>query len=45
MSEIVWINDLDETDSEVAYFTREPDGLSGMTPAALAQIVVILNTL
>ena len=40
MSEIFWVSELDGAVPDVAYFTRQPDGLSGMTPAALAQFVV-----
>lgn len=40
MSDSIWIRELDRKDYNVSYYTREPDGLSGMSSAALAQLVL-----
>lgn len=42
MTDCFWIQEIDRSSRLVGYYTREPDGLSGMTPAALAQLVSVL---
>jgi hypothetical protein len=44
MSEFFWIQERDRSSNTIGYYTREPDGLSGMTPDALAQIVLVSSS-
>jgi len=44
MSEFFWIQERDRSSNAIGYYTREPDGLSGMTPDALAQIVLVSSS-